>query len=148
MQVLPATWRELNPRSQCRGDHPPPARGKDCIFDPNASLSAGTRYLKGLLLRFDGDARLALAAYNAGQGAVERAAPPGKRGAVPAFPETRRYTQSVLDVWSGERLGLTGTQAEGLIRLATLSRWLALADALLLVILIVGRPAWTGGGGR
>lgn len=148
MQILPATWRELNPQSKCRGDHPPPARGKDCIFDPGASLAAGTRYLKALLVRFGGDTRLALAAYNAGQGAVERAAARGEQGAVPAFPETRRYTQTVLDAWAGERLGLTGTQVEGLVRLAALARWLVLADALLLAILIVGRPEWTGGRGR
>jgi hypothetical protein len=54
-------------------------------FDPTANVSAGVRHLRWLLDRFDGDARLALAAYNAGETAVVT------KGGVPPYRETRNY---------------------------------------------------------
>ncbi len=59
--------------------------------DPRQNVHAGTRHLAGLLRQYAGDVRLALAAYNAGAGAVEK-----YRG-VPPYPETRRYILKVLD---------------------------------------------------
>lgn len=59
-------------------------------YDPAQSIDAGTRYLKTQLDRFGGDARLAVAAYNAGPSAVERA------GGVPPYAETQAYVQRVL----------------------------------------------------
>ena len=64
------------------------------VADPNSprqSISAGCRYLRQLLIRFHGNLRLALAAYNAGPTAVQRAQ------AVPAIPETRAYVSAVID---------------------------------------------------
>ena len=59
-------------------------------FDPQENLTGGTRFLKDLLRRFDGDLRRALAAYNAGETAVlmYRDLPP--------YRETREYVQKVL----------------------------------------------------
>jgi soluble lytic murein transglycosylase-like protein len=58
-------------------------------FDPAGNLDAGTRHLAALLAAFAGDRRLAVAAYNAGVGAVRRA------GGVPAIPETLRHVARV-----------------------------------------------------
>ena len=59
-------------------------------FDPAANVEAGATYLKQLLDRYKGDLKLALAAYNAGPGAVDKA------GAIPDIKETREYVESVL----------------------------------------------------
>jgi soluble lytic murein transglycosylase-like protein len=59
---------------------------------PGTNLAGGARYLSQQIERFGGRLDLALAAYNAGPGAVESAG-----GAVPAFSETRRYVERVLD---------------------------------------------------
>ena len=57
-------------------------------FNPSENIAAGAKYLRYLLDRF-GDQRTALAAYNAGEGAVERF------GGIPPFPETINYLQRV-----------------------------------------------------
>jgi hypothetical protein len=59
-------------------------------FDPVESLRFGAEYLAAMLNKFDGDYRLALAAYNAGPGTVEKA------GGVPQIDETQAYVQSIL----------------------------------------------------
>ena len=58
-------------------------------FNAAQNLEGGTRYLKYLLDSFD-DPRLALAAYNAGEGAVRR------HGGIPPYEETRKYVKAVL----------------------------------------------------
>lgn len=63
------------------------------LFSPKQNVDAGVRYLKSLLERYNGNLELALAAYNAGEGAVDRA-----RG-VPAYRETRNYVQRVQDAF-------------------------------------------------
>jgi soluble lytic murein transglycosylase-like protein len=59
-------------------------------FDPEQSLEGGAKYLRDLLDRYGGDVLLALGAYNAGPGRVDRA-----KG-VPAIPETQNYVRSIL----------------------------------------------------
>jgi len=59
-------------------------------YDPAQNVMGGTKYIKGLLDHFNGDVKLAVAAYNAGPGAVE------KYGGVPPYAETQNYVQNVL----------------------------------------------------
>jgi soluble lytic murein transglycosylase-like protein len=59
------------------------------LFDPKKNLEAGSRYLRWLLDRFSGDLRLALAAYNAGEHAVDR------HKGVPPYRETRTYLSRI-----------------------------------------------------
>jgi soluble lytic murein transglycosylase-like protein len=60
------------------------------LFEPEHNLEAGVKYLKSLLDRYDGDVASALAAYNAGPGAVS------KYDGIPPYPETRNYVRKVL----------------------------------------------------
>ena len=60
-------------------------------YDPVQNVGAGARYIRGLLDRFHGDLRRAVAAYNAGPHAVE------KYGGVPPYAETRAYVENVLE---------------------------------------------------
>ena len=86
MQLIPATARRFGVRD---------------AMDPADNIRGGVRYLHWLIEHFDGDAVLALAAYNAGEGAVRR------HGGVPPFAETRLYVPKVVDAWSVARLMCT-----------------------------------------
>jgi hypothetical protein len=77
MQLMPATAQKLgaDPR------------------DPAQNVDAGARYLRALLEKYGGGLRRALAAYNAGPGAVDRF------GGVPPFPETLNYVRRIEQEW-------------------------------------------------
>lgn len=62
-------------------------------FDPAQNVEGGTTYLKSLLDRYNGDLTKTLAAYNAGERAVDL------NNGVPAYPETQRYVQKVTDAY-------------------------------------------------
>ena len=62
-------------------------------FDPEQNIRGGMAYLRWLLAYFQGDVDLAVAAYNAGEGAVDRF------GGVPPYPETRGYVKRIREVF-------------------------------------------------
>lgn len=70
--------------------HTAKALGVQDIFDPEDNITGGVRYLKKLLNRFDGDTRLALAAYNAGSRYVRH------YNGIPPFLQTRTFIKKVL----------------------------------------------------
>jgi soluble lytic murein transglycosylase-like protein len=72
-------------------------------YDPAQNVAGGTRYLRGLLDRFHNDPRLAVAAYNAGPGAVE------KYNGVPPYAETQNYVQNVLASYAKYRAVRAGS---------------------------------------
>jgi soluble lytic murein transglycosylase-like protein len=80
MQLLPDTARRFG------------IKKKKDIFDPTKNLEAGIRYLKWLNKRFNGDVQRVLAAYNAGEGAVERF------GGIPPYRETQQYVKKIFGI--------------------------------------------------
>ncbi|MEW6720647.1 MAG: lytic transglycosylase domain-containing protein [Thermodesulfobacteriota bacterium] len=78
MQLMPFTSRRMNVSDP---------------FDPIENIEGGVRYIKELLAAFDGNIAHAVAAYNAGPGAVK------KYGGVPPFKETRLYVERVLTLY-------------------------------------------------
>jgi soluble lytic murein transglycosylase-like protein len=79
MQLMPATAMRF---------------GVSNPYDPRQNVQAGARYLKFLIDRFGQDVRLALAAYNAGEEAVDR-----NGGQIPPFSETMAYVPRVLKIY-------------------------------------------------
>lgn len=75
------------------------ALGVSRVYDPAQNVAGGSQYLAALLNEFRNDERLALAAYNAGPGAVK------KYKGVPPYPETERYVNAVLAKRSQYRSG-------------------------------------------
>ncbi len=70
----------------------------DDPYDPEQNVRGGTSYLRWLLNRFQDRVEIALAAYNAGPGAVER------YGGIPPYPETRDYVRRVLQLFHGREM--------------------------------------------
>jgi len=80
MQLMPATAEQY---------------GVSDTFDPTQNINAGAQHLSELIKRYENDLELALAAYNAGESAVERY---GRQ--VPPFAETRRYVPKVIKIYN------------------------------------------------
>jgi soluble lytic murein transglycosylase-like protein len=70
--------------------------GVSAVFDPADNIEGGVRYLKYLLKRFNNDMKLAIAAYNAGEGRVTR------EKDIPRYVETQNYVRKVLALYKGE----------------------------------------------
>ena len=81
MQLMPATARDC---------------GVESAFDPTQNIDCGSRYLRGLIRRYHGNIKLALAAYNAGPAAVNRF------GGIPPYAETRAYVARVFSMYLGQ----------------------------------------------
>jgi Transglycosylase SLT domain len=81
MQLMPETAESL---------------GVQDAFDPEKNVEGGVKYLKHCLARFQQDVVLALAAYNAGPGAVE------KYGGVPPYQETENYVAKITEAYTGK----------------------------------------------
>jgi soluble lytic murein transglycosylase-like protein len=75
MQLMPETARELGVKN---------------AYDPHENVMGGVKYIKEQLDRFGGDKRKALAAYNAGPGAVM------KHGGIPPYQETQNYVKNIM----------------------------------------------------
>jgi soluble lytic murein transglycosylase-like protein len=81
------------------------------LTDPKVNIKAGARYLADLIKMFPGRLELALAAYNAGEGAVQRA---GNK--IPNYPETQNYVKTVMQLYNG-LAPLPSKAANGRVRL-------------------------------
>lgn len=80
MQLMPQTAAEMNVRNS---------------FNPAENIHGGVKYLRYLLDRYEGNLKLALAAYNSGETSVKR------WGTVPPFRETQQYVRKVLRLYNG-----------------------------------------------
>lgn len=84
MQLMPATAQGL---------------GVTNAYDAEQNIAGGTKYLKGLMDRFDNNKELALAAYNAGPNAVK------KYGGIPPYKETQNYVKNIMKTYDNYKGG-------------------------------------------
>ena len=96
MQLMPATAKRLSVSDP---------------FDPEANVRGGVREFSRLLNRYSGNLQFALAAYNAGEGAV------AKYSGIPPYRETRNYVSRILTIYTGKPYRLAGTYHRPQVRM-------------------------------
>ena len=112
MQLMPATAQRYGVQSDKKSSV------ETKLFDPRVNIAAGSRYLRDLISMFPGELDLAIAAYNAGEGAVQRA---GNK--IPNYKETQNYVKTVLQLYAylkpdaGATYGVRGGKAPGRVRM-------------------------------
>jgi len=92
MQLMPGTARRF---------------GVQDVFDPAENVLGGVKYLRFLMDRYEGDTRLALAAYNAGEGAVDR------HEGIPPYAETRDYVERIAGKPRSQDMTASGGEQDG-----------------------------------
>src|SRR5437764_7383235 len=97
MQLMPATIQRF---------------GVQNPFNPEENVRAGVSYLRQLLDRYDNDEQLALAAYNAGPGAVDR-----HGETVPPYHETQQYVSKVTELAGATATRVSGTQMYRIVQI-------------------------------
>jgi len=105
MQLIPPTAE----RYGVKADKDAPIHQK--LTDPKTNIRAGSRYLSYLIKLFPGQLELAIAAYNAGEGAVQRA---GNK--IPNYPETKNYVKTVMQLYNQLKPASLGSVAPGRVR--------------------------------
>lgn len=98
MQLMPATADRL---------------GVDDPFDPEQNVRGGVREFARLVDRYRGNLQLALAAYNAGEGAVAR------YSGIPPYDETRNYVSRILTIYTGKPYRVSGSYRTVRVRMVT-----------------------------
>ncbi len=115
MQMIPQTARAMADEARALDDKPPQRHFRlDKLYEPDVAIQLGVVYLRSLLVRFDGNLIATIAAYHAGENAVERWL--SSRGQLPAdefieeipFSSTRGYVKHVLAVYAVYRLTYGG----------------------------------------
>ncbi len=89
MQLMPQTAQRYGVQAD------PKVSIEKKLTDPKINIKAGSRYLRDLINLFPGKPELALAAYNAGEGAVQRAG-----NQIPAYKETQNYVVTVMQIYT------------------------------------------------
>ncbi|MEO7400386.1 MAG: lytic transglycosylase domain-containing protein [Polaromonas sp.] len=102
MQLIPPTAE----RYGVKAEKDLPIQKK--LTDPRTNIGAGSRYLRDLIKLFPGQLELAVAAYNAGEGAVQRA---GNK--IPNYPETQNYVKNVMQLYNRLKLPVIGGMSGG-----------------------------------
>ena len=105
MQVMPATGQRYGLANDRGGS----VAAK--LTDPRTNINTGARYLRDLIKLFPGQLELAVAAYNAGEGAVQKA---GNR--IPNYKETQNYVRSVMSLYT--RLNPQALRSDGALQTA------------------------------
>ncbi|MDO5692768.1 MAG: lytic transglycosylase domain-containing protein [Pseudomonadota bacterium] len=121
MQLMPPTAARYGvvadtaPRKDRKGNPLPARTAQEKLVDPQINIQTGARYLAYLMKLFKGDTELAVAAYNAGEGAVQRA---GNK--IPNYKETQGYVKTVMGLYEAFKPGqaaATTSRSTGRVRM-------------------------------